>query len=384
MGCCWIVLLLSILNVLFANNDFDDNLNGKGRMFSTRRTDCEYEALQTGSSLADSFNAPSQTANISMRVHEKMFAKLIGFSWWQYNGTVEPVDLTLLKAQTDSKWIPIEPHTGSRYEVLNGKWLYMMGDSTTRQVWAIFNTLNHGHAFEHKSLTVMRSCLPQQHRESWNSTNCWKNERTCTGEGYGDNGLFSLDWKHFAYDDYDEWLWGPEGPWIRGFEGRGLRRPDVLSVQTGLHAVYHYINETKVWKADLDKMPLLFEKIRQAVDHPPPPELGEEWEAPTAVIIVTSGALYFPGAEDAIATFNRVAVELAEKFGFTVLDRGEIERRMLVRSLRTSFPVVTTDIHFKFPVPHVVATSYLRLVTCLLKHQSVAANKPAVGLERFP
>lgn len=375
-----------MLKLSFAkDSEFNEAFNGTGHLFASRRTDCEFEALQVGSYLADSLNAPNQSTDLSMRVHQKIFAKHLGFAWWQYNGTVEPADPSLLSVQKSSKWFPIEPHTGSRYEALDNKWLYIMGDSTTRQLWAIFSTLVRGHDFEQEALHFVRSaCIPQPHRAHWDGA-CGANERTCTEKGYGDKGLFSWDWKHFVYEDYDQWLWGPEGPWIQGFEGRGLRRPDVLSIQTGLHAVYHYVaNETNVWNADMYRIPLLFEKIRHAIDHPPPPGLGDKWEAPTLVIIVTSGTVYSPGAENAVSAYNRMAVEQAEKFGFAVLDRGEIERRVLVRSLHSSHPIVTRALHFGFPVPHIITTMFLHLYTCLTKHQPIAPKNPLAGDQWLP
>ena len=34
----------------------------------------------------------------------------------------------------------------------------------------------------------------------------WVNEVTCYVSGYQDEGLLTYDWKHFTYEDYDEWL----------------------------------------------------------------------------------------------------------------------------------------------------------------------------------
>lgn len=37
------------------------------------------------------------------------------------------------------------------------------------------------------------------------------NEVTCYISGYGDEGLLTFDWKHFPYEDYDDFLWGERG-----------------------------------------------------------------------------------------------------------------------------------------------------------------------------
>ena len=39
--------------------------------------------------------------------------------------------------------------------------------------------------------------------------------------------------------DYDQYLWGENGPWRKGFAGENNRRPDVLTVQFGMHSCWH-------------------------------------------------------------------------------------------------------------------------------------------------
>lgn len=74
--------------------------------------------------------------------------------------------------------------------------------------------------------------------EGWRGP-CGVNEVTCHVSGYGENGLMSFDWKHFPYEDYDEFIWGDKGPWVNGFGGEGDRRPEILTLQMGLHSCWH-------------------------------------------------------------------------------------------------------------------------------------------------
>jgi hypothetical protein len=74
-------------------------------------------------------------------------------------------------------------------------------------------------------------------QEGWRGP-CGVNEVTCHVSGYGDGGILTFDWKHFPYEDYDDYLWGnsptnSNGLWITGFDGEGTRRPDILTIQTG-------------------------------------------------------------------------------------------------------------------------------------------------------
>jgi len=64
------------------------------------------------------------------------------------------------------------------------------------------------------------------------------NEVTCHVSGYGDGGLLTFDWKHFPFEDYDEYMFGSgdgstPGAWVTGLPGEPTRRPDVLTIQSG-------------------------------------------------------------------------------------------------------------------------------------------------------
>jgi len=44
---------------------------------------------------------------------------------------------------------------------------------------------------------------------------------------------------YYLSKDYDHYLWGGNGPWRKGFAGENNRRPDVLTVQFGMHSCWH-------------------------------------------------------------------------------------------------------------------------------------------------
>ena len=43
--------------------------------------------------------------------------------------------------------------------------------------------------------------------------------------GFGPEGKVTFDWKHFPWEDYDEWLFSENGKWSNN---TAERRPDVL------------------------------------------------------------------------------------------------------------------------------------------------------------
>jgi hypothetical protein len=71
--------------------------------------------------------------------------------------------------------------------------------------------------------------------EGWGGK-CGNNEVTCHLSGFGAEGKISFDWKHFTYEDYDEWLWSEQGVWNGNYS---TRRPDILTVHVGLHTCFH-------------------------------------------------------------------------------------------------------------------------------------------------
>ena len=92
---------------------------------------------------------------------------------------------------------------------------------------------------------------------------------TCDLSGFGPEGKISYDWKHFTYEDYDEWLFGDSGKWSNDST---VRRPDIYNVEFGLHTCIHAyntatktLNETTV-KRHEEELPIFMQAVRRAVD----------------------------------------------------------------------------------------------------------------------
>ncbi len=74
---------------------------------------------------------------------------------------------------------------------------------------------------------------------------------------------------------------------------------------------------------------------------------------------------------------NRAAANAAHKQGFAVLERGEIERRFMFKSLETDRPYLTPEMHLAQPVQNIIATCLLNILTCL------SSDKKALGVKPF-
>jgi hypothetical protein len=205
--------------------------------------------------------------------------------------------------------------------------------------------------------------------EGWKGP-CGVNEVTCHVAGYGEGGLLSFDWKHFPFEDYDEYLFGSEGPWIKGFPGEGDRTPEILTLQMGLHSCWHSnpqglysqhlsaINQTMV---DLHLLGVykLFGAVKKAI---------RKTSRTKTVIVVTSGFTGFPDStsiDECILRFNRVAAHAAHLYGFAVLERGEIERRLMFKSVQSHNPYLSVEMHLPQPAQNLVATVLTQMMTCL-------------------
>ena len=56
---------------------------------------------------------------------------------------------------------------------------------------------------------------------------------------------------------------------------------------------------------------------------------------------------------------------MAHKYGFAVLDRGEIERRFMYKSLYSDNAFIQEDMHLPMPAQTIIATCLLNMFTCL-------------------
>jgi hypothetical protein len=164
-------------------------------------------------------------------------------------------------------------------------------------------------------------------------------------------------------------LWGEKGPWKKEISEK---RPDILTVQFGLHTCRHahqnpavendysIVNDTTIDR-HIQNIPKLMASIRKAIDRP-----GEN--RTQSVIIVTSGAVGSKNSslvEECILRVNRVASDEAHKQGFAVLDRGEIEHRLMVKSRHSERPLLPVEMHLDQPAQSLISTCLLQLMTCL-------------------
>jgi hypothetical protein len=370
-------------------------ISAKAAHYLSSIAKCEYEALKTATEVADVFNAPIGDESWSDRVHQEFIAERLGFAPWMAQGEVG----TAAQQLGGWKGKKIED---SPYAVLNRKWVYMFGDSTTRQVWSSFAAPFQENNFERNSkewsrhyvsnaakqclrsaghnILVCMQCNKQEHRfkhvkggifpeEGWRGP-CGVNEVTCHVAGYGEGGLLTFDWKHFPYEDYDEYLFGPDGPWVKGFSGEGTRTPEILTLQLGLHSCWHSnpqglyskelteVNETMV-NDHLLGVYKLFGAVRKAI---------KKSGMTKTVILVTSGFTGFPNSssiDECVTRFNRVSSQAAHLYGFAVLERGEIERRLMFKSVQSSRPHLSVEMHLPQPAQNLVSTVLVQLMSCL-------------------
>ena len=140
-------------------------------------------------------------------------------------------------------------------------------------------------------------------------------------------------------------------------------------MEFGLHTCAHAFQQREgspvnqsMADTHYENIPKLMRSIRTAIDRP-----GEN--RTTMVIIVTSGAsgdkVDGEKVDTCITKFNRRAADEAHKQGFAVLERGEIERRLLHKSYGSDNPLLEIDMHLGQPAQAVVSTCLLRLMTCL-------------------
>jgi hypothetical protein len=353
---------------------------------------CEREAFSLGSRLADAFNAPVGQQDWNERSFHDEIVEHLGFAPWIKDGIAGSGGLTLLgnKAADVAKaggWV--DRHIeGSPYQILDHKWIYMLGDSTTRQVWASYAAPFQGNSFERNAKEWSRQyCNRQKSRKShpggknhnpyfadegWGGP-CGVNEVTCHVSGYGSEGLLTFDWKHFPYEDYDDWLWGESGPWGSKNTWENDRNPDILVVQVGLHVCWHGY-PAGFYSKHLQSPNTSFvtdhfsniDKLVKAVDK----AVRENLKSSTIVVFMTAGATYVENSasmDECIVRQNRMLSNAAHKYGFAVLERGEIERRLMYKSVQAEegMAPLTPDVHLAQPAQNIVASSLLRLLTCL-------------------
>ena len=103
---------------------------------------CEYEALKLGSDFADIINSAVGSDGWDQRVHQNFLRENLGFS---PKGKSRHISDNSSEENHFSEKKSIDD---GPYKILNHKWIYMFGDSTTRQVWSSFASPFQGNSFE--------------------------------------------------------------------------------------------------------------------------------------------------------------------------------------------------------------------------------------------
>jgi hypothetical protein len=222
------------------------------------QTECEVESLATGSLLADNYNSLDEETEWDARMHSDYLTEHLGFfavigsGTWGSNGKTTYSHKESKKLQEKGKWTGNSKVGESAYWALENQWVYMMGDSTLRQVWATFASPEAGNDFERNSKEWTRErCIKQYpHRkrhpegnypeEGWGGK-CGNNEVTCHLSGYGKQGKLTYDWKHFPYEDYDQWVFSNEGMWgNNNTEGSRTQNLEAPGEGEGAHDHHHH------------------------------------------------------------------------------------------------------------------------------------------------
>jgi hypothetical protein len=76
----------------------------------------------------------------------------------------------------------------------------------------------------------------------------------------------------------------------------------------------------------------------------------------------------------------RVVANTAHAMGFVVLERGEIERRLMFKSFMSNAPYLANEMHLPQPAQNIVATCLLHLLNCLNASSSLIYNSTLLGL----
>lgn len=126
----------------------------------------------------------------------------------------------------------------------------------------------------------------------------------------------------------------------------------------------HAVNHTML-RRHVEDVGRLLRSVRRSVEESNRLTQGASTQQ---VVLVTSGATYMENGtemDDCITRMNRAAERVAHSLGFAVLERGEIERRLMFKSLQTDQPLLAPNMHLSQPAQNIVSTSLLQLLHCL-------------------
>lgn len=199
--------------------------------------------------------------------------------------------------------------------------------------------------------------------------------------------------KHLPYDDYDKWMFGPEGVWHTGAVAHTTTTssststsssnpfkefPDIMVIQIGHSSCLPSSDPTKtnselhleeqVIKDHHSQIDALFGAIKEAVERPT--AAGSKTAGRTTVIVSLPGRVNLLNrkAERCVWQFNRIIAQAAHKKGFVVFEREEIEHRIgfKVESSEDLRDISVLDAA-EAPTSHIVATALLSMISCLAR-----------------
>lgn len=124
-------VLLCAPHLIMGGSDYFENI-----------AKCEHNALELGTRIADIFNAPNNGEGWDKRLNQDYITQNLGFAPWIVNGLhgsggVTTSGKNAMELQKIGGWLG-KPIVDSPYNILDRKWVYMLGDSTTRQIWASY------------------------------------------------------------------------------------------------------------------------------------------------------------------------------------------------------------------------------------------------------
>ena len=125
----------------------------------------------------------------------------------------------------------------------------------------------------------------------------------------------------------------------------------------------------------LKDIPILMEAIRHAIYY------SKSNNSNPIVIFSTSGSTGVENSalmDECILKFNRAVSDYAHAYGFFVLERGEIERRIIYKSIQNDVPYIKLDMHLPQPAQNIIATCLLKLIDCLDKNKSIITDNNLV------
>lgn len=148
------------------------------------------------------------------------------------------------------------------------------------------------------------------------------------------------------------------------------RHPDILVIQVGLHTCFHAFavkpTNTSMIEKHTNDISRLMDSVKNAVERVKASGGGD-----TMVIFQTSGRVgnSEPRYDRCSWIFNRKLVHEAHKAGFAVMEREEIERRLLYKSEYHALKYLKAQLHIEAPSPQIVGTALVALISCLERHR---------------